>query len=275
MISVQGPAASARRLERAVGSSVFGADASGYHEARLDYPAELYVAIRARCGDRAGLSILEIGPGTGLATADLLKLAPVRLVAVEPDPALCAHLAATIDDGALHIVEGGFETAPIATMFDLACSAAAFHWLEPEPALARLRRLLRSGGCLALWWNVYRQPGIGDAFADAVTPLISRLELPPSEGLTGHYSLDVDLHRSQMVAAGFEDFAPFLFRRERRLDTAQVRALYASYSYIRSLPPPERESLLDDIAMLANDGFGGIVPNVTLTPLYLASAPAA
>lgn len=261
------------RLARTVGRSVFGADVGGYDVARIGYPAELYDAVAARCGRRTGLSILEIGPGTGLATRDLLTLDPQRLVAVEADPALAAHLAETIDDPRLHVVEHGFVDAPIAGRFDLACSAAAFHWLEPVPAFARLRELLSPGATLALWWNVYRQVGAGDPFADAVTPLLADIDLPPSEGAAGHYSLDVELHRADIGAAGFTGFTPFLFRRERTLRTAQVRALYASYSYVRSLAADRRETLLDAICALADTRFGGVVPNVTLTPLYLATAP--
>lgn len=261
------------RLARTVGRSVFGADVDGYDVARIGYPAELYDAVSERCGRRADLCILEIGPGTGLATRDLLTLDPQRLVAVEADPALAAHLAETIDDPRLHVVEHGFVDAPIAGRFDLACSAAAFHWLEPVPAFARLRELLLPGATLALWWNVYRQVGAGDPFADAVTPLLADIDLPPSEGAAGHYSLDVELHRADIGAAGFSGFTPFLFRRERTLRTAQVRALYASYSYVRSLAADQRDALLDTICALADTRFGGVVPNVTLTPLYLATAP--
>lgn len=251
---------------------MFGVDAGGYHAARLGYPAELYDAICRRTGDRAGMSILEIGPGTGLATKDLLAFDPARLTAVEADAALAAHLREAVEDSRLEIVTAGFVEAAVSGVFDLACSAAAFHWLEPEPAFAKLRGLLRPGATLALWWNVYRQAGVGDAFADAVTPLLAGIDLPPSEGPDGHYSLDIELHRAAMTGGGFADFTPCLFRRERTLDTAQIRALYASYSYIRVMPEARRTALLDAICTLADVEFGGAVPNVTLTPLYMATA---
>lgn len=89
---------SSRRLPLAVGRAIFGNDAAGYQAARLGYPPELYAAIADR-GNGAVRSILEIGPGTGLATRDLLaRLAPDRLLAVEADPALAAHLADTVPD---------------------------------------------------------------------------------------------------------------------------------------------------------------------------------
>lgn len=262
----------AAHLDRAAGATLFGSDIAGYQAARLDYPAALYDAIRARCGGDAG-AVLEIGPGTGLATRDILtRLNPVRVTAVEADARLADHLGTAVTDPRLTVVSGGFVEAPVGGRFDLACSAAAFHWLDPEPAFAKLRRLLRPGGTLALWWNTYRQPG-EDALADAVVPMLSDLALAPSEGPRGHHSLDVEYHRRAIGDAGFAGFEAFRFRRERILDAEGARALYASYSYIRALPGERRKALLDAISALVDTRFGGRARNVVLSALYLATAP--
>ncbi|MBB5705924.1 class I SAM-dependent methyltransferase [Sphingopyxis panaciterrulae] len=264
----------AQRLDRSAGARVFGADIAGYEAVRMGYPPALYDAIRARLGGDAG-AVLEIGPGTGLATRDIMaRLHPSRLVAVEADARLAAHLEARLADPRVAVVADGFVEASLAGPFDLACSAAAFHWLDPVPAFAKLRRLLRPGATLALWWNSYRQPGEDD-LADAIVPLLADVPLAPSEGAAGHYSLDVDLHRAAMTGAGFDRFEPFRFRRERELDAAGARALYASYSYVRALPAVRRERLLDAIADLVDTRFGGRARNVVLTALYLAIAPGA
>src|SRR3546814_7135793 len=70
-----------------------------------------------------------------------------------------------------------------------------------------------------------------------------------------------------MTGAGFDRFEPFRFRRERELDAAGARALYASYSYVRALPAVRRERLLDAIADLVDTRFGGRARNVVLTAL--------
>lgn len=257
------------RIARDLGRSIFGLDPAGYHAARLDYPEALYAQLFGRADQEPIRSVVEIGAGTGHATAKLLAPSVERLVAVEPDPALAEYLRGRFADRAVDVVASDFVSAPIQGRFDLAVAASSFHWLDPDTALARIRDLLKPGGTVALWWNAYRQPGIGDPFADAIMPLLEGLDLPPSESMRGHYSLDADLHVARLQGAGFDHVEHQLYRRERTLSAADARALYASYSFVRALPEERREALLTAITDLVDREFGGAAPNVVLTALYL------
>ena len=75
--------------------TIYGSDVQGYDAGRPDYPAEVYEILTSRCGLRAGASVVEIGPGTGLVTRRLVA-AGARVVAVEPDQHVAAHLAAAV-----------------------------------------------------------------------------------------------------------------------------------------------------------------------------------
>ena len=57
-----------RLLPRSFGREAFGLDPANYHVARPAYPDVVWSALRERAGLRAGIDILEIGAGTGLAT---------------------------------------------------------------------------------------------------------------------------------------------------------------------------------------------------------------
>lgn len=272
MISSDNQVPAGPRLEREAGRAVFGTDVQGYERGRLGYPRALYELVLDPVAGRDA-TIVEIGPGTGLATVELLAADPVRLFAVEPDPALADHLRHRFAGTVVEVVESDFVSAPIDHPVDLVTSAASFHWLEPDIALARIRQLLRPEGRVALWWNVYRQSGIGDPLADAITPLLDGIELPPSEGPAGHYSLDAALHRATLERAGLVYEIEEVFRRERTLTTAETVMLYASYSFVRALSDARRERLLDAIAMIVERDFAGLAPNVVLTPLYVARSP--
>ena len=261
----------ADRLSPSTGQSIFGEDVLGYHRARLDYPDELYSAITSRFPANRIEAIGEIGPGTGIATAQLQRFAPSRFTAFEPDGALAAHLRSTFP--AIDVVESDFVSTDVEGGFDLIVAAASFHWLDPERALAKILRLLRSGGSVALWWNVYREAGIDDPFAEAVLPLLETVALPPSEGATGHYAFDWKLHFARLAVAGFVDLNYRVVRRERALTAQMARDLYASFSFVRALALPRREALLNAIAAIVDDRFGGVAPSIVMTPFYLASSP--
>jgi hypothetical protein len=75
--------------------TIYGSDAQGYDAGRPDYRAEVYEILASRCGLRAGASVVEIGPRTGLVTRRLVA-AGARVAAVEPDQNMAAHLAAAV-----------------------------------------------------------------------------------------------------------------------------------------------------------------------------------
>jgi SAM-dependent methyltransferase len=256
----------AEHLSREAGRRAFGTDAAGYHVGRIGYPDDLFEKIFERVC--ANPRILEIGAGTGLATRSLLDRNPCELVVVESDPVLVEYLRERFPH--LTLINAGFPDVAIDGSFDLIVCAAAFHWMEPSPALARIRELLKPDGVWAMWWNAYRNPTCGDALAQAITPLLANIPLPPSEGRDGHYSLDVSLHRTALEAAGFDQIESSCYRHERTLNAAEVRALYASYSYVRALPEHRRVALLKDINALVDGRFGGRAVNVVMTSLYSA-----
>ena len=258
------------QLARASGRAAFGTDAAGYHDARTGYPEDLYDRIFSRLPPKP--EVLEIGAGTGLVTEELLRRDPGRLVVVEPDPALIDFMASRMDDPRLDFIVSAFPDDPVEGPFDLVACAAAFHWMEPAPALARVRQLLARGGTWAVWWNSYRNAGQGDPLADAISPLLKGIALPPSDRIDGHYSLDEQLHRNLLLDAGFTDIEHHRYRTERLLSTAQVVKLFESYSYVRLLEPARRTSFLRSLASLVDRQFGGTAPNLILTSMYLARA---
>jgi len=256
------------QLSRESGRAAFGTDAAGYHAARSGYPAALYDRLFRDLPPQA--RVLEIGAGTGLVTEELVSRDIRTLTVVESDPALVRFMESRLVDPRLAFVTAAFPDVTVDGPFELIACAAAFHWMDPVAALARIRDLLAPGGTWAMWWNSYRNAGRGDALSDAVTPLLAGVALPPSDSLDGHYSLDEAFHRRSLTEAGFTTVNYILYRTERELSTSQVIALYQSYSYIRLLDDDRRARFLDGLADIVETSFGGLAPNLILTPLYLA-----
>ncbi len=261
------------KLDRRFGREAFGNDPANYHRGRPPYPRATWTALRERAGLKAGIDILEIGAGSGLATRTLLGHRPRRLVAVEPDGRLADYLRASIDDARLDIVTAPFETADLEpASFDLVAAATAFHWLDPINSLKKIHDLLRPGGAIALWWNVFGDAGRPDAFHDETLHLFANSPSSPSSGDAERlpHGLDAEARVGELAATGFTADAPQFLPWTLTLDPPAVRRLYATFSNVTALPSVERGALLDALEDIAASRFGGHVERIMTTAIYTA-----
>lgn len=256
-------------LERADGRAIFGADAEGYHQSRPGYPAALFDHLRTRVGSRP--DILELGAGTGLASTELLKFEPRRMTIVEPDPELCKFLTDRLPGDVVQVIEGAFPDVVVDGPFNLIACAAAFHWMEPEVALAQIHTLLAPGGTWAMWWNSYFGNGEATAFLTRIEQLLrdEGVPLPPSYVDGKHYSLDRDLHERRLVKAGFGNLDHLTYRTRMSLNPQQARDLFATFSFIRLLDGERKSRILDQIAKITETDFGANAETVMVTAIYL------
>jgi SAM-dependent methyltransferase len=257
-------------LDRAVGRSAFGGEAELYDHARSGYAPALFehLARRAVPAPR----ILEIGAGTGLATQGLLQCRPVRLTLVEPDDRLCRFLVDKFGPSGAEVVCGTFPEANVEGPFDLITCAAAFHWMDPVSALARVRTLLAPGGVWVMWWNCYFGHGDGK-FSTRMADLMAEhdIALPPSYRGTRHYALDTDHHTATLTKAGYSGIEHFVLHETVQSDSAEVQALFQTFSFISTLPEVRRARVLERIAESVETEFGGRAPMVVATALYSAT----
>lgn len=263
-------------LPRDFGREAFGADPAAYHRARPTYPAATWDALRERASLAAGIDILEIGAGSGLATGPLLALDPAYLLAVEPDVRLARFLVETLDDPRLEVLPQPFETVTLPDAgFDLAVSATAFHWLDAIPALRKLRRALRPGGAAALIWNEFGDPRRHDAFHEATAALFAGRAISPAAGgpVQIPHALQTDARRSDFSAADLIPDPPQYLAWTLLLDAEGVRRLYATYSNVTALPLDERNRLLNALAETAATQFSGRVERNMVTAIHTARRP--
>lgn len=126
----------------------FGSVAEQYDRARPAYPAAVFDDLAELAQLEPGSRVLEVGPGTGKATAELERRGYV-VTGIELSPEL-AEIARR-NAPAAEIAVGDFETwEPPEANFDAVVAFTAFHWIAPELRYAKRARLLRPGGALAV-----------------------------------------------------------------------------------------------------------------------------
>jgi SAM-dependent methyltransferase len=125
----------------------FGAAAEAYERGRPSYPEAGVQLLVDELDIGPGRDVLDLGAGTGKLTCLLVRTgAPV--VAVEPVAAMRALLTCA------PVLDGTAEAIPLGdASVDAVVVGQAFHWFDPEPALAEIARVLRPGGGLGLIWN--------------------------------------------------------------------------------------------------------------------------
>lgn len=224
--------------------------AGAYARSRPTYPPE---AVRWMVGT-APRRVLDLGAGTGRLTEALVADGH-RVLAVDPSVPMLTHVAGALDSAA---VAGRAEQVPVRdSAVDAVVVAQAFHWFDPEPAVAEMARVLRSGGVAALVWNQ----------RDESVPWVRRLGR--IMGAQPDSQPDTPDPRAVLGLSGA--FLPVETRRFRtweRLDRGGLLDLATSRSYVAALAPDERDRVLADVGALYDahrgDPLGLQLPYETL-----------
>jgi len=244
----------------------FGADAGRYDRARPTYPAAMVDQVLAGFESGTPTAVLDVGCGTGIASR-LFTDRGCQVLGVEPDERMAALARAhgvTVEVGAFEAWE------PAGRRFDLLISGQAWHWVDPEAGALRAAEVLRSGGRIALFWNIGRPP---DEVADEFEAVYRRR----SEGLD-QYSVLLgggDAERFHQALEGIRATGRFSEPAQRSVDWTRS---YSRTEWLDQLPthsdhmalPPDRlGELLDEIGDVI-DSFGGSFPMAYETALITA-----
>lgn len=128
----------------------FDRQAASYAAVRPHYPAAA-VQVLADQGLAAGATVVDLGAGTGIFSRQLID-AGYTVLPIEPVAGMRAQFR--LDTPGVEPIDATAEHVPVEDgSVDAVVAAQAFHWFDPQPALAEAARVLRPGGVLLLVWN--------------------------------------------------------------------------------------------------------------------------
>ena len=245
----------------------FDQDAAIYDEARPSYPADLFDALFQMVPTRP--EIVEVGPGTGQATKDLLARG-ASVHAIEIGPAMAAKLRSNLPSDRLRVTVGDFERVSIEPgSADAVFSATAYHWISREAQTDRPAAILRPGGIVAIVDLIQVDSPDDAGFFAASQPIYERY----GQGHTGPPAPtrdDVDPAIRGILEAD-RRFDAVVVRRydwNQTYTASEYRQLMLSYSGTQRMDESDRLGLLDDMETFIGRHFGGVVTRplvVTLT----------
>lgn len=220
---------------------VFGTVAEAYDAHRPGYPDELFDTLVELAGPAA--RVLDAGAGTGK-VAGALADRGLTGTAVEPDPDMAAVARRRLEGAGWDVVVGELETCDVEDgAFDLFTCGQAWHWIDTERGLARIRRLLRPDGIAAIFWNRpdFSEAGELRADMDAVyerlaPDMVSSL----ASSATGHKG---DPPPVDPAPEGFAGAGVRTLRQGVRYTSTSWVELLGTHSNHVMLPPDQRAEL--------------------------------
>src|SRR5215469_8368685 len=123
-----------------------------YAKYRPSYPAAAIDLLEARCGLRRGADAVDLGSGTGILSALLVKRG-ARVFGIEPNQEM-RYFSDLAIRGEFYSDSGTAEHTQMPDrFFDLMVSGQAFHWFDPQRTRVEALRILKPGAWAALLWN--------------------------------------------------------------------------------------------------------------------------
>jgi SAM-dependent methyltransferase len=143
-----------RFFDRKDSTTRFSDRVGAYVAARPRYPDAIATLLARELNLPVEAVIADIGSGTGISCAPFLA-AGFTVLGVEPNAAMRAAAERDLAGQArFRSIDATAEATSLASAsVDLVIAGQAFHWFDPARFGAEVRRILKPGCALALFWN--------------------------------------------------------------------------------------------------------------------------
>jgi len=242
-------------------SRLFDQQAEAYDRFRPTYPDAVIDELLGPVP--AGLDVLDVGCGTGIASRQIAQRG-AKVLGVE----LAPRMAEIARGHGVDVEIAAFEGWDAAgRTFDRVTSAQAWHWLDLPIATAKAASVLRPGGRLCLIWNAGCQSDdLADALEEVYASVVPRGGHRLFRGYAANRSSDVKTGLGSEIdavsavpdfGAPTEKWFPWTraYKRDEWLDQLVSRSDHAA------LEPAVRDLLFEAIGAAIDDHGGSFVMN--------------
>jgi SAM-dependent methyltransferase len=214
---------------------------SDYDRTRPGYPRD---GVVWAVGDEPK-TIVDLGCGPGKLAAQLAALGH-GVIGIDPSRKMLERMTAR----ALLAACGVAEAIPLKSDFaDVVTAGQAFHWFDHESAVPEMRRVLRRGGRVGLFWN------LRDESVEWVRELseIIGSEDAMATTLGERDDLEADVEAKLTDDSLFESVEHEVFPHQQELTEEALLGLVRSRSYVAILSDEKRDEVLNSVRRLCRE----------------------
>lgn len=236
-----------------------------YVRSRPGYPDELLTCLRVEWGLGPGTIVADVGSGTGISSAFLLR-SGCTVIGVEPNEEMRRAAEEQLgDEPRFRSVAGSAEATGLPDgSVDLVAAGQAFHWFDRGAARAEFARILHPGGVVALFWN--SRDAESAPFLRAYEQILRRWGIDYAE--VNHRAVDAKVLMPFFGGLGVRR----VFANEQTLDFAGLRGRLLSSSYTPAEGHPDRAPMLRALRSIFDEHQrDGTVRIAYDTELYIGS----
>jgi len=254
-----------------------------YDRVRWDYPQQMFDDIFRYSGLDKGKQAIEIGAGTGKATAPVLN-AGYDVTAVELGANMTEFMLEKFKGYKnFNVITAAFENVALTEgIYDLAYAASAFHWVDAGIGCPKVFRLLKPGGTFALLRN-NNYTADGEALYEEIQAAYEKHYFSyytPKERPVRHSNKDLMEPFGIREGFGFEDLSAYgfgdiflkFYDKTLTYSADDYVAFMDTMSPIRKLPEENRAALYSEVKQ-AIIRHGGQYSQDTVFTLYMGRKP--
>lgn len=168
--------------------------------------------------DSPGL-VVDLGSGTGLSTRVWGERAE-QVVGIEPSDAMRARAEeATVAANVRYVEAFAHATGLSDSSADVVTCSQSFHWMEPEPTLAEVARIVRPGGVFAAYDYAW-PPAVHWEAEAAFEDLVRRVRAIRKDR-AGNVTYEKEQHLDRIRASGHFRYTREAFVHSRELGNAE------------------------------------------------------
>ena len=246
----------------------FDSFVENYDRVRPSYPAAIFANLKTYAKLTQDSKVLEIGSGTGKATAPILETG-CSFTSVEAGANMAAFLESKFGGNPKYkVINVPFEEAELCDdTYDLLYAASAFHWVDASTGCPKAHRILKRGGVFALLrYNVLdlaAEDEISVAIREVYKQWFHKPYREPSKRIRDDFytrELIAQGHGfADMREHGFVDVEMNLYDVTKTFNAEEYIELMDTMADHRSLPADDRDALYEGIVRVI-ESFGGSYP---------------